>query len=266
MKFQFLSVAVALMASSVSAECPNHCSLKGRCTNYKMLLSTATASVASIQLPAEAGTVSAYGYDTSVVKKDSCTCFSRIEDGSSVYSYTGADCSLKTCPHGKSFSGAAIGANSHDVQAECSNQGLCDRSTGQCKCFPGYTGKGCRRTVCPNDCNGRGKCKSLKEIAKLRSENTAWAPLVAEFDYTKIVYSSAWDADKMHGCECDAGFKGADCSERECPTKADPMGGEGNEAGRQCSGRGTCNHETGECACFEGFRGHACEKMQMAYV
>ena len=29
--------------------------------------------------------------------------------------------------------------------AECSNAGLCNRDTGKCECFDGYTGLACQR-------------------------------------------------------------------------------------------------------------------------
>jgi len=32
----------------------------------------------------------------------------------------------------------------------------------------------------------------------------------------------------------------------------------GNEAGRDCSGRGVCDYEFGECRCFAGFGGEEC--------
>eukprot|EP00944_MAST-04C_sp_MAST-4C-sp1_P002699 g2699.t1 len=47
---------------------------------------------------------------------------------------------------------------------ECSNRGLCDRKTGECKCFPGFTGSGCRRESCPNDCSGHGECLTVDEM------------------------------------------------------------------------------------------------------
>lgn len=34
-----------------------------------------------------------------------------------------------------------------------------------------------------------------------------------------------WDGTSMHGCLCDAGFTGYDCSQRQCPRGDDPMTG-----------------------------------------
>ena len=48
---------------------------------------------------------------------------------------------------------------------------------------------------------------------------------------------------------------------QECPSGSDPMGGYGNEAGRDCSGRGICNYKSGRCHCFAGYYGLACEDM-----
>jgi len=47
---------------------------------------------------------------------------------------------------------------------ECSNAGLCDRSTGVCECFDGWTGAACTRQACPNDCSGHGTCQSVDEL------------------------------------------------------------------------------------------------------
>jgi hypothetical protein len=69
----------------------------------------------------------------------------------------------------------------------------------------------------------------------------------------------SWDAEKFVGCLCDKGYRGLDCSKKECKSYPDVMKGPGNGQGRECSGRGICNYITGQCLCFEGFTGIGCE-------
>merc|ERR1712032_536485 len=85
--------------------------------------------------------------------------------------WTGADCSRRTCP--RSTSWTQLGNNvkdtthicTHKIQQECSDQGVCDRATGLCECFPGFTGSACQRTACPDDCSGHGTCRSNRDFA-----------------------------------------------------------------------------------------------------
>lgn len=101
------------------------------------------------------------------------------------------------------------GRDSHDVTAswneahfyqECSSKGVCDSSTGQCECFPGYEGSGCARKSCENDCSGHGACKNY--------EGTAY---------------NMWDNDATMYCDCDAGYSGPGCELRLCPSGVDPV-------------------------------------------
>lgn len=87
---------------------------------------------------------------------------------------------------------------------ECANKGTCDRTTGQCSCFPGYEGEGCTRTTCPLSCSGHGKCRTLN-------------------DHGAVPLYSAWDGDHTQDCVCDAGYSGAACQMRDCPRGADPV-------------------------------------------
>jgi len=85
---------------------------------------------------------------------------------------------------------------------ECANKGVCDRTTGQCQCFPGYEGEGCTRTTCPNGCSGHGRCRTIHD------------------DMPKY---AAWDLHHTQYCDCDSGYSGPSCSMRDCPRGADPV-------------------------------------------
>ena len=58
-----------------------------------------------------------------------------------------ADCSQQRCPYDIAWADKAYEMDKADSLAECSNNGLCDRSTGQCQCFNGYSGFSCSAQV-----------------------------------------------------------------------------------------------------------------------
>ena len=169
-----------------------------------------------------------------------CKCFKGLDGDDE---WTGPDCSSRTCPFDFAWVGAAINSNNLHPWAECSNKGTCDRSSGECQCFTGYEGAACQRTVCPDNCNDQGTCWPEKHLASKAGR----------------VYDAPWDAMKHVGCLCDAGYRGPACDQQECPSGADPLAGYGNEAGRDCSGRGICDYSNGICACFTGFFGTRCQ-------
>jgi hypothetical protein len=290
MKCTLALLVASAAVLSARAECPNACSGHGRCNNYKMVFdSTSTSYVGSTPFEGAGDAVAIgdltgveLGYATGQKVKDSCTCYARREgamvDGPNgfpdaaklVFAWTGPDCSLRTCPLGISWGGKAAqngqSNHNHEDRAECSGQGLCDRKTGTCQCFDGYTGEGCRRSTCPNDCSGHGVCQSQYQFA----DDVAYADSAAGGAKLEWLaadsfpeYRSAWDADKSFGCKCDAGFRGPDCSLIECLSGEDPLGGQGSRRGRDCSGRGICDFSTGLCECFVGYRGARCEQQNI---
>jgi len=226
-----LQIAIVLLAmvGCAQAYCPNACSGHGKCKSSP---------------------------------KDTCECYTRRESHHSrgdthVAAWTGADCSMRTCAQGRAWSAAPQGTNDHTQLLECSGKGTCDRKTGECECFDGFWGEGCRRSACPNECSGHGVCQSLLKFAR---DNHPFTTATSEGhrDVT-AEYDSAWDAEYQYGCKCDDGFRGPDCSLIECPSTADPLNGEGAESGRDCSGRGLCDYSTGICACHSGYTGDKCQ-------
>ena len=178
---------------------------------------------------------------------DRCSCFSDVNGRPF---FTNADCSERACPIGNAFFGTVLKANDIHSIEECSNKGKCDRTNGICICFYGFEGLACERTICPNQCNLNGYCMTQQELA----------------DDAKRKYSTPWDSSKIVGCVCDLGFRGADCSQVECPSGPDVIGGYGNESGRDCSGRGTCDYTVGVCNCYTGFYGRACQNQASALM
>jgi hypothetical protein len=112
-----------------------------------------------------------------------------------------ADCSERVCANGIAWFDHATAENVAHAQAECSNMGTCDRTTGQCVCAEGFTGLACERTTCPSTsasgpCSGNGECMTLREAASTQDNRRL---------FTSTTYTSIWDADKLMGCVCDPG-------------------------------------------------------------
>lgn len=53
-----------------------------------------------------------------------------------------------TCPAGPAWGDIPTSATTAHDKTECSSAGVCDRSSGQCKCYTGYEGSACQRSTC----------------------------------------------------------------------------------------------------------------------
>merc|ERR1719498_2300119 len=185
-------------------------------------------------------------------QKDPITGLYRCEPG-----FTGSDCTQQTCPYSLAFTTGNTAkdwlytpSNAQEVPSvqggddgqrqyfkdttfenqhvykECGGRGLCDRSTGECKCFGSFTGEGCKRTTCPNDCSGHGvfltDANSFYYVGQTPSN--AYGDELP--DYAKTwgtgTWGIHWTWDKFQQCHCDRGYEGDDCSLRQCPKGDDP--------------------------------------------
>lgn len=224
-----------------------------------------------------------------------CKCYEGWGSENDITSYRAPDCSARTCPSHVSWADIPILGVAHDTVEECSGKGVCDRKTGMCKCSIGYEGPACERYACPNKCSGHGRCVSMRRLADKRSATPYGNATTYENDlkpFTEATNITAWDSDMIYGCLCDsswlvgyrpgetqeAEFFGADCSLKHCPTGDDPVTDEdetdcegvslpnsnitgqiGNLCHVDCSNRGLCDYQTGECHCFNGHYGANCQ-------
>jgi hypothetical protein len=141
---------------------------------------------------------------------DKCICHSNFQ---------GVGCSERVCPFSIGWSAVQWGPTPRENHAtstvsavargdpthgytECGGRGVCDRTSGECQCDPGFEGRGCSRMSCPNGCSDHGTCKYINRM----NDNLV-----------------SWDSAMTQQCHCDPGYTGYDCSERMCPQGDDPM-------------------------------------------
>jgi len=153
-------------------------------------------------------------------ENDICECFPGFGE---------ADCSVRTCPSGLSW---VVGTSSElaalptpngpagkHPYTECSSRGVCDRATGECECFDGYTGKACRRSKCPNECSGHGLCVADGDIRSVLDGVNYYG---GSDDFLLAPQKQYWNSKMSHQCICDQQYTGYDCSTRICPVGLDP--------------------------------------------
>ena len=157
-----------------------------------------------------------------------CTCF---------VGYTGAFCSLRTCPEGLSWWEVPLAANVGHQFAECSNRGKCERTgdnAGKCTCDQGFEGPACERLSCPLLC-GTGLCLSNAQLARL---NEVQGQRIPRSYGSNVGEHATWDAHKIRMCKCDlyahtypehGGHTNATggCPDRSCMYGDDPESGSG---------------------------------------
>jgi hypothetical protein len=129
-----------------------------------------------------------------------CKCFDGYGSDADLTIYRSPDCSKRVCPAGKSWADVPTTATTAHALAECSDKGMCDRTSGKCACFPGFTGDACQRLACPTskvgqECSGHGRCQSMKVMATM----TNALPLSAATTYTGAEATTTWDEEMSYG-------------------------------------------------------------------
>jgi hypothetical protein len=99
-----------------------------------------------------------------------CVCYDNWGNGDE----TGGACDERKCPYEIAWVDVPSAENRAHALRECAGRGVCDRETGNCACFPGYEGKGCKRSSCPNGCSGHGTCEYLSELRNDLGDDFKW--------------------------------------------------------------------------------------------
>ncbi|KAF4141272.1 hypothetical protein GN958_ATG09537 [Phytophthora infestans] len=137
--------------------------------------------------------------------------------------WTTGDCSSRKCPSGPSwFTTPSVTNTVHNQWSECSDAGICDRTTGQCSCYTPFEGSACEFMKCPGDpvCSGHGQCMTIRQLSL---EADADSPSLV-FDYGTDPFNIlTFDRDNILGCKCDPGYEAYDCSKRSCLKEDDPV-------------------------------------------
>eukprot|EP01036_Dinobryon_divergens_P033000 gene33000-42696_t len=125
-----------------------------------------------------------------------CTCY----DG-----WSGLNCGVRECPKGPAFFDEPTSSDTAHADAECSNAGMCDRSTGLCHCNPQFTGAACQIKDCVRDattgeaCSGHGSCVNMNRF--FLSYGLSYGNLT---DGYLNQGTSTWDAFNWYECVCSA--------------------------------------------------------------
>lgn len=153
--------------------------------------------------------------------KGVCQCYDNFGIG---LSHDSGDCSDRICPYEISWVDTPDKLGKHHKYSECAGAGICDRTTGECACFPGHEGKGCVRSTCPNSCSGHGQCTYIEDLpygAVANDYNSTYFNYAPQSSQTFDYYN--WDTKKSRACVCDPEWGEVDCSSRMCPYATDVM-------------------------------------------
>ena len=150
--------------------------------------------------------------------------------------------------------------------------GDCNEADFSCSCDSDFHGAGCHVPRCKDDCNSRGVCAETLSGVRCTSCDAGWVGTACEaacfngtenpLDATVCDCLSCYNGDSCNLLCNDIGSCANDvCT---CPTSVvryDPVCQQRGCPGIDfdCTGRGVCDLNSGECTCNPGFLGLGCE-------
>merc|ERR1719181_493124 len=127
------TLLLALCLGIAHAACPNGCSGHGSCGN-----------------------------------DDICQCYVDYLNGDE----EGGDCSQRRCAYGEAWVDAPSAPGVAHAMAECSGRGICDRETGNCECFEGYTGRRACAPPAPTTARGTARASTSRSLTRTGATST----------------------------------------------------------------------------------------------
>merc|ERR1719478_1185787 len=205
-------IVLALAAGTAVAECPNACSGHGSCGAFDECAcfpnwqeadcSGRTCPFAAAHVDTPKGDLDGSADALSGPAKTDGS-VNTVVSGSMVYPHG----TTEQYPYMADSAGTQL-TNTGHAYAECGNKGICDRGSGECECFPGYSGAGCQKATCADPtCSGHGICMNAQNLAAQDHDN---------------VYN-LWDAEVGFSCLCEPGYSGPTCASKMCKYGIDPL-------------------------------------------
>lgn len=146
------------------------------------------------------------------------------------------------------FDGVANPIDGTREEVDCSNRGLCDTTTGVCRCYPGFSSS-----------NGAGGSGPLGDCGY---GTTAACPTTAN----GVCDGRGSCSGSPFVCTCITGFTGMDCTIRTCASGIAWFDGatavDTAHAMATCSNKGACDTVLGACTCLSPFTGSACQQLK----
>jgi len=143
---------------------------------------------------------------------------------------------------------------------ECSGKGYCHLSTGTCYCLTSLASTG----GAFESSDGEGGTGVYHDCGYAST-----VPIGCPYgDYegvnTECSGRGTCSGASTYECSCDSGYTGYACQYQSCPYGlawfSEATASDTAHPSMECSNRGTCDRDTGICACGDGFDGDACER------
>ena len=142
--------------------------------------------------------------------------------------------------------GSSVGidcARSEFCHLDCSHHGVCDKSTGTCRCDAGWVGDGCRKL---SKCESLNKCEVTATVMPVDVSVLQDTPQMTAPSPCPVLVIVAKRVCILGKCHCERGRTGPDCASVDSRFCKD-----------NCNERGVCS--LGKCVCEPGYEGESCE-------